>query len=425
MATDSKQTASQILAQGLTLTWHVPCPPPLGKPQASLPLELLNLRDAAIVAWPLSSSQQAVKTEPLVKYIAALNVAERLHIRGVDDEMAQTLHALGHVYDTLSSQKHAPDDKLDRALACARAIRLATQYYTSPPWSHDMPELLHLQCKTLQVFSSLPVTAGMGTIASSVAKLYEDSLTTLSKVNDPLCVAHLHMGEAFWRSQKLLAAAPSPLTTEEEIAWTPTYIKQRFATRERHYQAALAVLEGAGRHLSSHSGLKETMRSFQTLLERLKRECTGISNSHGAYAVSIGDYLQDVNAPPTPLLTLSGVAENLDAILKEMDASRFDLDKVLERETDSWSATAAAQSLTSNSEKTKKPAYTLLDIISRLLGIVRMDLSAQKRLLSSSSWRLILLGALHTHRHGLESGQWGGLNRTRDIQRVKEAIQGL
>ncbi len=212
MAHESKQSVAQFQ----TLIWHVPPPATLDR-KVLLPPALAVLRDAALASWP-DPSTPPTRTEPLAKYIAALNVAvqARPDMKTLlESELAQTLQALAHVFDALSGRAGTMNKKLGLALAGARAARLATGYYKVAPWSLDLPLVVDLQCEALHILS---LQGHGGSTARALAQLYEHGL---GQTSDAVCEAYLRVGEVFWRANMLLQTAPPALTSDDKASWYP------------------------------------------------------------------------------------------------------------------------------------------------------------------------------------------------------------
>lgn len=184
----------------------------------------------------------------------------------------------------------------------------------------------------------------------------------------------------------------------------------------------MAALEEAGRRLASHTSAPDLVRVFTTHLEQVRKESVHVTNAHGDYALSIGDYSDTAVDEHPPLLVLP---EPHAAIPALDESARYDLDATLLHEGDSWSATEAARSLVTDMVPPVAPGYSLSSITARLLGVTPEVLLSNKHFRSPTTSRFVLLGALNAHLHGLESGQLGGLQRARDMEKVKGAIAGL
>lgn len=392
------------------LQWHIPAPGPLVKATGLLPPVLAALRDAALVHWPTVADSKEERTEDLVRYIAALTVAMRVRadLKPVlQAEQVQCLHALAYVFDQLASRYLVNADwgqYVAYGLASVRAARMAGSACQKP----DELRVLELQC----VVGHFLNAADDGAVPH-ILSACESSLITVA---DPACLGYMKATEAYWRAARLMNAAPSPILKEEEMKFAVSHVRENKVLRERHYVAALSVMEENQRWLQPlDDPLLKSLQKQVPLHVRVQRLLTDrVVNERGAYDASTAHFETD-DLANVPLLVLGNAEKTIEP---PTQTERCALDAVLQREVDSWSATAAAASLTQDVVVRPLIPFILEEVMQRVMGYYTLPKSHR-------GYAPALMAAIAARILALELGEKSGVDCVRDIQRLQQARQAL
>jgi hypothetical protein len=361
--------------------------------QTTLPPILLPLRDTAVAACADHH------TTELVKYAAALQVAIRKlpdSRVGLTRELGEVLHTLAAAYDTLA---HQNPGQVVYPLACMRALVLSGKINPS------IERLLLIQCRALHASAHNP---------GLVARLYERHLNTTT---DPLCHVHLYMGEAYWRARALQTSAPAPLTLGDESRYAAGHVLGNKTIRYQHYAAALAALQEPLRLMqaSPEAAPTELQSLYKKHVEHAQAEASRLRAERGAYLTATGDYETLATPLPHVPLQLPPVTPDPPGHALEEVHDIHALDERLLHEANAWEATDAAHTLTRQPGLGSEAVHNIPDIMTRVMGGNA----------HGKHWPAALLAALNARVKDLEAGLCGGIDRKRDLQRVKEKRDSL
>jgi len=359
-----------------------PCP-------FALPLALAVLRDAACASWSLPQ----VRTEPLIKYLAALQVVRQKRpdlMRGVKQEQAHVASALAYAF---SAQ---PGGQAGHAAASVSALGLAGM-------SGDWVRLAQLQYHCSHEGEGGP---------RAMARAYE---TCLAATHHPVVAFYVRTGLAYWQSETLLEAAPEPIHLADEPKTSIAHVRLSKQTRERHYHAALGVLEDVQRMWKASDkppvcvplmeAFEGHVQEVQLLYEQVKRD----REAHdGATA-----HFDPVDWDAIALLSLGDEEEKK----QESTAAFGALDKLLLQETDKWSVTEAAASVQVGAVPTVHDR-SYPHLLSQCLGMV--DAAAVPDMVTGRVAAVAVMAAISarmellTHGHGND-----GLSRERNLMALR------
>lgn len=238
----AREMLLQSLSSALPLQWHltfdnetsnfsVPCDP-------LLPASLLPLRDSVLTLTMAPTAPW--RTEPLIKYVGAIQVALRqcpLDRRALlRHEQQVALHYLSRVYHQLAGPEGPlTESSLTYRRAAARALTLS--HYSS-----DHCLLLNTQCQVLALALDT-LNQGKDNTGPDLA-LVKSTLLEMShvyerlgpKLTDPQCQMVARIGEGYWRAHALIQAAPEPIALAKEANLANGHVRQNKVMRERHYK---------------------------------------------------------------------------------------------------------------------------------------------------------------------------------------------